>query len=132
MANLANLKKFVKSLQVICTSDSTKVLKASICLKKTNLPEPETPPSSAGGVSIPEGPCSASYSFSALSRLYRRRQLTKKDRTCDSVLVPMTSAIVAKFLPNLRTPEIDRKNSLNHCGVLHSHFCLTEKKNLLI
>ena len=41
----------------------------------------------------------------------------------------MTSAIVAKFLPNLRTPEIDnRKNSLNHCGVLHSHFCSTEKK----
>ena len=34
MANSANLKKIVKSLQVICNMDSTKVLKASICLYK--------------------------------------------------------------------------------------------------
>ena len=32
MANL-NLKKFVKSLQVICTRDLTKVLEASLCLQ---------------------------------------------------------------------------------------------------
>ena len=32
IANSANFKKFVKSLQVICTRDSTKVLKASLCL----------------------------------------------------------------------------------------------------
>ena len=32
MAILANIKKFVKSLQVICTRDSAKVLNPSLCL----------------------------------------------------------------------------------------------------
>ena len=34
MANLANIKKFVKSLQVICTRDSDKVLNPSLCLQE--------------------------------------------------------------------------------------------------
>ena len=32
IVNSANFRKFVKSMQVICTRDSTKVLKASLCL----------------------------------------------------------------------------------------------------